>query len=256
MKEDFAIINLVSLTHFSRVGITGIEESGIIGFPSNAGGARAPDSYWQQVTRCRLNQLQIADLRPVLGGTKADVLPVMAWVPPVKSHHALCVPHIYVDQRAIAAMQSLADVEHRLVLLSLALRVEVIVSSDLRRAHYTDTYQLFKPLTNPITPWHLIQQVARPGILLLDKTLRLGIACVLQIAKIIANHDAMQSLLDHFLLNKRGLHQCECGGHNFSLTRLSSTSCADTRKSLRLTHSRRRPSVRAFRVAARGNAML
>ena len=61
MIEDLAVIHLLAPRHLSHIGITRMEEPGIVALPSNARRAGAPDFHRQQCSRFGLNHLQIAD---------------------------------------------------------------------------------------------------------------------------------------------------------------------------------------------------
>ena len=59
--EEFAVIHLLARRHFSRIGISRVEESGVIVLPGNARSTSALDIHWQQFVASRLDHLQIAD---------------------------------------------------------------------------------------------------------------------------------------------------------------------------------------------------
>src|SRR5262249_52236864 len=126
----------------------------------------------------------------------------------------------------IGAREAFANVQHRLVLHTFALRIEVITTTDLRCSDHADTQQLLQTRANLVASRHLIQQAACPCVLLLDEPLRSRIVRVFEIAKRIANGDRMHRLFDDLLLQNWRLDQTRHQFHSLSLT--SSLRCPES----------------------------
>ena len=145
MVEHAAMVVFLSARNVSLVGIARVVEAGIVRLPRDAGGAGLLDGVRQQLARGGLDNVQRALLRSAGGGPVGNVLAVVRSLPPVQRDGAVGGQGIDVHQSAVRALQSLANVEHWLVLHAFAPGVEVALAPDLGRAYVADAQQLREP---------------------------------------------------------------------------------------------------------------
>ncbi len=126
------------------------------------------------------DHVQRAHLRAALRGAVGDELAIVRGVPPVERDGAVFGKLVRIDQNFVVAVNALANVEHRLVLLAVATRVEVIVAADLGVAQIADLEQLLHAVVQLVAAGQLVENAARVGQLLGDPLLRLGSAAVFQ----------------------------------------------------------------------------
>ena len=125
VQEDAAVIGLLAGRHLARLGVARVEEAAAVGQPGERAGARAGDSIGEVLPAADVAHAQQRLLVAVVGGAVGDARAVVGGEPPVERARPVGPLLVDVDQRAIGALETVAQVEDRLVLRAVAARVEV-----------------------------------------------------------------------------------------------------------------------------------
>src|SRR5215472_16988579 len=138
MKEDVAVVHLLSGGDIAGLRIASVVKARIVRQPGYAGRAGAPDLLRQQLASGGFNYAQAADFRSVRRGAMGNIFAITRGEPPVKSDSAIRRERIDINQAAICSVQSFAHINNGLVLLPFAFLVEVVVGDRLRRLQTAD----------------------------------------------------------------------------------------------------------------------
>src|SRR5438128_1115331 len=107
--------------------------------------------------------------------------------PPVQGDSAVRRQTVYINQRAVFALEALTNVDHRLVLLAFTFLIKIVISRGTWRLHPANSEQLLNARAQLFASGHNMEDLFSVGVLLLDKLLCLRRPGVFQPAVGIGN---------------------------------------------------------------------
>src|SRR5437762_3420535 len=142
MIENMSVVVFFAFGHAAGRRIARVIESRRIRLPGHRAGAGAIDHVWQIFAAGHLTNMKSRLLIAALRQTVGDQLAVPTRIPPVERDRTILGEQVWIKENAIFAMQSLASIKNRLILLALALRIEIKALARHGSAQNADVEQL------------------------------------------------------------------------------------------------------------------
>ena len=200
-----AVVNFLARLHIALPGISRVIKSGVVRQPSNARRPRALDRVGQKISSFCFENVQRAHLRPARRSSIRQIFSVLRRLVPIERNRPIRRQLIRIHQHAIFSLHAFAHIKHRLVLHSVAPRIKIKSSRNLRHANAANAQQLRQPFSNRIAPRQRIEHSARVSHLLRNPLLGRRVISILQPSISIDNLRPMKIFLDRPRLRPRRL---------------------------------------------------
>ena len=218
---DGAVVLHLAGRHLARRRVARVVEAAPVGRPGDRAGARARDLVAAVAPGRDVAHAQHRFLAAVVGDAVGDQRAVVGREPPVERARAVGAVGVDVDQRLVGAAGAVAHVQHGLVLLAVAARVEIAArglgpgatARDTGTPTRTDLVELPEPLLQRGAAGDAIERATGRRVLRVGPALDLGRVRILEPAIRVGHVDAVQAFDDVVLARGRGCGRLGGGGH-------------------------------------------